>query len=109
MKTFLTAAALTLVSAVSIAKVADRAHATYSQVEAGSEFSQPLAHSAPRAVVKDELKLARRLPGYVDGSSFERASAMFTSAKSREQVRAEAAAAPRLSGHQQLAVHGGAN
>jgi hypothetical protein len=109
MKTFLTAAALSLVSAVSFAKVADSAHASYSRVEAGSEFAQPLTNSVARAVVQGELKLAQRLPGYVDGSSFEFAGTMFKSAKSREQVRAEAAAAPRLSGYQQLALHGGAN
>ena len=101
MKTVIAAVALSLLSAVSFARSVDSAaQGQQAAIQArngeGPEFYTPFMSTKSRAEVVAELKAAPRLPGYVDGSAYEMAHAMFMSSRSREDVRAEARTARSL-------------
>lgn len=101
MKTSLTLIALSLVSALSFAKSVDstitnQRLAAFQQAYEGSGPDVSVTPSSrSRAEVIAEAASTPRLPGYVDGSDYEIAHAMFMSRKTREQVLAEASAAKR--------------
>jgi hypothetical protein len=99
MKTIIATVALSLISAVSLAKSVERIDpqlAIEARTGTGTELAAPFMSTKTRADVAAELKAAPRLPAYVDGSAYEQAMAMFMSQRSAAEVRAEARMARSL-------------
>jgi hypothetical protein len=112
MKTVIATIALSLVSAVSLAKSLDSTVGSrlpaYIDGSAYEQAANMFVSQKSRAEVAAEAKAAPKLPAYVDGSEYERAMAMFMSQRSRAEVRAEAASFDRLRAGL-LDLHGGRN
>jgi hypothetical protein len=112
MKTVIATIALSLVSAVSLAKGLDGAGGSrlpaYIDGSAYEQAANMFVSQKSRAEVAAEAKAAPKLPAYVDGSEYELAMAMFMSQRSRAEVRAEAASVNRLRAGL-LDLHGGRN
>jgi hypothetical protein len=112
MKTVIATIALSLVSAVSLAKSLDSTVGSrlpaYIDGSAYEQASNTFVSQKSRADVAAEAKAAPKLPAYVDGSEYEKAMAMFMSQRSRAEVRAEAASFNRLHAGL-LDLHGGRN
>jgi hypothetical protein len=106
MKTFATAIALSLISAVSFAAAPAP---TYIDGSAYEMANNKFQSTKTRAEVIAELKAAPKLPGYVDGSGYELAQAMFMSTRSRAEVRAEALMAGLTNFEDRLLQLGGRN
>jgi hypothetical protein len=94
MKTVIATIALSLVSAVSLAKSLDSTVGSrlpaYVDGSAYEQATNMFVSQKSRAEVLAEAKTATHLPAYVDGSEYEKAMAMFMSQRTREEVRAEA-------------------
>jgi hypothetical protein len=99
MKTVIATIALSLISAVSLAKSVDSVN-TQAVVNTERGTLDPdyanFKSTKTRADVIAELKAAPALPAYTDGLAYEMAQNHFMSTKTREQVRAEAQMARRL-------------
>jgi hypothetical protein len=110
MKTVISAVTLSLLSALSFAKAADINASNYSRNEAGVELFHPTKSHLTRDAVKAELRKAPPASAYIEGGSQDWSHATLASTRSREQVRAEAAAsASRGDYYAQLSMNGGAN
>jgi hypothetical protein len=100
MKTVIATIALSLISAVSLAKSLDSTVGSrlpsFVDGSAYEQATNPFVSQKSRAQVAAETKAAPQLPAYVDGSEYERAMAMFMSQRSRAEVRTEAASFDRL-------------
>jgi hypothetical protein len=112
MKTVIATIALSLVSAVSLAKSLDSTVASrlpgYVDGSAYEQAVNKFMSQKSRAQVAAETQAAKQLPGYVDGSEYEQAMTMFMSQRSRAEVRAEAASFDRLRAGL-FELHGGRN
>ncbi len=113
MKTVIATIALSLVSAVSLAKSLDSTVGSrlpsYIDGSAYEQATNKFVSQKSRAEVIAEAKAAPKLPAYVDGSEYEKAMAMmFMSQRSRADVRAEAKSFDRLNAGL-LDLHGGRN
>lgn len=112
MKTVVATIALSLVSAVSLAKSLDSTVGSrlpsYVDGSAYEQATNMFISQKSRAQVRAEAIAAPHLPAYVDGSEYEKAMAMFMSQRSRAEVRAEATSFDRLRAGL-LELHGGRN